>query len=184
MKKIPKKYQHLFDIEYIEDHTDNIGKLSIGLKKSKYAGISIYAKKNIKKGAIIAYYKMKVFDEDYDSPFGTMYNFTVYNKREEAIDELVGDLYEGSLEQPYRGKPFWGYFANEPSKDSDEQENCEIDINTKRNFRDRKTVKKGDTIIYSLKATSNIKKGENIVWCYGEFYDRNYKTACNYSTDD
>ena len=40
-------------------------------------------------------------------------------------------------------------------------------------------LKEGDFITYKLIASHNIKAGEEIVWCYGESYARNYETSCN-----
>ena len=36
-----------------------------------------------------------------------------------------------------------------------------------------------DYVLYRLIATRDIKKGEEITWCYGSLYSRNYETSCN-----
>ena len=63
-------------------------KLSVTLKKNKYAGTGLFATKNIKKGAVIAYYKMKLYKDTVNSPYKSptkcMYCFTVYTKKSGA----------------------------------------------------------------------------------------------------
>jgi hypothetical protein len=34
-------------------------------------------------------------------------------------------------------------------------------------------------MVYKLIATKNIKDGEEITWCYGEEYNRNYDSECD-----
>lgn len=151
--------------------------LKVTLKKGK-KGVSLYAKKPIKKESVIAYYKFKVFDMDtYDGFMDGMYQFSVYTKSERISSKLIGDLYEGSLREPMYNVPFWAYFSNEPS--GPQTENAYMDVNTKYNFRNRDRLKVGDTVIYRLLALRNIKKGEEICWCYGDAYERDYQASCD-----
>lgn len=156
-------------------------KLSVTLKKNKYAGTGLFATKPIRRGKTIAYYKMKVHEDSnkrsYKSPTKCMYCFTIYTKNDKISNTLMGDLDKDSAPQPKNNIPYWAYFSNEPS--GKQKENAEIDIALKENYRNRKRLKPGDFITYKLKATRNIKAGEEVVWCYGEAYDRNYKTSCN-----
>ena len=160
-------------------------KLSVTLKKNKYAGTGLFATKPINRGKTIAYYKMKVHEDSnkksYASPTKCMYCFTVYTKGERMSNSLMGDLDKESAPQPKNNIPYWAYFSNEPS--GKQKENAEIDIAVKDNYRDRNKLKAGDFMTYKLKATRNIKPGEEIVWCYGEAYDRDYKTSCGYKGD-
>ena len=175
------------------------GRLSSGLKKvldPKYAmkmakghdlkvilkkgpkGTSLYAKKSIKKGNVIAYYKflVKPYTDNFRGKLGDMYVMSVYTKRDRFNPRLIGDIYEGSLEEPKNGIPFWAYFSNEPS--GKQKENCMLHINLPGNYRNRDKVKAGDTMIYKLVATRDIKPGEEICWCYGEAYGRDYEANC------
>jgi len=102
---------------------------------------------------------------------------TVYTKKDRESNRLIGDIFSGSLEPPKRGIFFLAFFSNEPSGRS--TENAYLDTNLKQNYKNRTRVKKGDTMIYKLRALKNIKKGEEIVWCYGAYYDRNYKPNCD-----
>jgi hypothetical protein len=151
--------------------------LKVTLKKN-YKGYSLYAIKNIKKGNVIAYYKFMIYadDDNFSGYKNNMYTMTVYNKNGSRNKTLIGDIYEGSLEYPKRGIPYWAYFSNEPS--GDQTENCFIDINAKSNYRHRNKPKKGETLTYRLIASRNIKAGEEITWCYGGAYERDYESNC------
>jgi hypothetical protein len=155
-------------------------KLSVTLKKNKYAGTGLFATKNIKKGQVIAYYRMKVHKDtennSYKSPTKCMYCFSVYTKGDNLSKSLIGDLDKESAPKPKNNIPYWAYFSNEPSRN--QKVNAEIDIALKENYRNRSRLKAGDFITYKLVATRNIKPGEEIVWCYGDAYERDYETAC------
>lgn len=151
--------------------------LKITLKKEKGKGTGIYAIKKIKKGQIIAYYRFQVFDPDKSKPVNKeMYSMTVYSNKERPRFNVIGDLFPGSLIPPKNNISFWGYFINEPSKDS--QENAYLDVNTRGNYRTRDKVYPGDVMIYKIIASKTILPGEEITWCYGDNYRRNYKTSC------
>lgn len=186
----------LFDVKTILRNTPDKDKLSVTIKKDKIKGASLFATKPIKDGDIIAHYKMKIFtepknDESYLStliykkkvyhvPYGKMYNFTVSSKLGYVYKTLCGDLYEGSLSPPKKNIPYWAYFSNEPSPS--QKSNSEIVSDNVDNFKNKTTLTEGDTIIYTLVATADIKKGDEILWCYGEGYvaNRNYATGCGY----
>ena len=152
-------------------------KTKVKLRNSKKYGIELVCSKPIRKGEIVAYYKFKVFrDATYKGFRDNMYTMTVVSKKDNPGRTLVGGLYSGSLELPVKGKTFLAFFANEPSGKI--RENCELDVELAYNYRHRKIVLAGDTMRYSLRATKPIKKGERIVWCYGEQYERKYKVNC------
>lgn len=104
-------------------------------------------------------------------PKKDMYHFTVYNKKGYAYKKLTGDLYEGSLPKPKNDIPYWGYLSNEPM--CDEKYNADVDVSN-----DKVTVKEGDTLTYAIIAEKDIKKGEEVMWCYGSAYGRSYSTSC------
>jgi hypothetical protein len=151
--------------------------LSVSLKKGP-KGVSLFAKKQIKRGNVIAYYKFKLypFTENFKGQKDDMYVMSVYTKNDKFNPRVIGDIFEGSLDYPKYNIPFWAYFSNEPS--GDQKENCTIDPNLKNNYRKRDKVKPGETMTYKLIATKNIEPDEEIVWCYGIYYDRNYKANC------
>ena len=129
---------------------------------------------------------MKVHEDSgrsksYKSSTKCMYCFTVYTRGNKVSSHLVGDIDKESVPLPKNNIPYWAYFSNEPS--GEQKENSEIDIALKENYKGRKHIKAGDFITYKLKATRNIKKGDEIVWCYGEGYGRDYKTNCGYKAD-
>lgn len=166
--------KHIFDAKYIKKHYGGPN-LKVDLKKGP-KGISLYAKKPIKKGNIIAYYKFKVFKSNHKGVKGDMYSMSVYTKGNRFNDRVIGDIYDGSARPPKYNIPFWGYFSNEPSKN--QKENATIDINLKGNYKNRSRIKPGDTMVYKLIASRNIKPGEEIVWCYGDSYFRDYPSSC------
>lgn len=140
-------------------------------------GVSLFARKPIKKNQKVAYYKFKLYPADtYSGKNNDMYMMSVYSKSGRYISRLSGDIYEGSLEYPKNGVTYWAYFSNEPSKH--QKENCFLDENRKYNFKNRDGVRAGQTLTYVLIANRNIRPGEEIVWCYGESYERNYKPNC------
>jgi len=157
--------------------------LKITLKKN-FKGVSLYSKKPIKKGQVVAYYKFLVhkYDDDYEGVKNNMYTMSIYTKSGRFSSRLIGDIYEGSLRPPRHNIPFWAYFSNEPSKafnkNKEQRENVYLDINLKENYRNRDKVKEGDTMIYKLVALKNIQPNEEITWCYGDAYDRNYVANC------
>jgi hypothetical protein len=167
----------LLDINYIKKHTPDYKTLKVALKRDKIKGNSLFANRNIRKGEVLAYYKMRVYNKrTYESPFGNTYLFTVYTKSGRSDNKLVADLYECSIDPPKRGIPYWAYFSNEPS--GTQEQNSMIDADEKNNYKNRDRVKQGDTLVYKLIATRSIKRGEEIVWCYGGGYDRNYEPNC------
>ena len=113
-----------------------------------------------------------------DTPFKTMYNFTIENKYKKTLERLIGDLYSGSLPPPKNNIPYWAYFANEPFQGV-QITNSEIDTQPYENFtkKGRTTIKEGDTITYALYASRPIKAGEEIVWNYGTGYGRCYESG-------
>jgi hypothetical protein len=151
----------------------NKNNLSVTLKKTEDKGVGLLATKTIRKGELIAYYKVKVFKhKKYDSPTNCVYIFEVYRKNGEVYKTLMGDIDEESFPEPLDNITFWAPFANEPSKN--QRTNAEIDINLSENYADRKFAVEGDTMIYKLIASKMIRKGEEILWYYGEGYARDY----------
>jgi hypothetical protein len=106
-----------------------------------------------------------------------MYVMSVYNKSGRFNSNVIGDVYEGSLDLPKRNIPYWAYFSNEPS--GKQTENAMLDEDRKGNFKNRDRVKPGDTMTYKLVAIKNIKPGEEICWCYGAAYLRDYEASCD-----
>ena len=152
--------------------------LKVTLKKN-FKGYSLFAKKPIKKGNVIAYYKFLLYKytNGFTGKKDDTYVMSVYGRTGRFNPHVIGDVYEGSLDLPKRNIPFWAYFSNEPS--GDQIENAFLDVDTKGNFRNRDRVKPGDTMIYKLVASRNIKPGEEICWCYGDSYERNYNANCD-----
>jgi len=174
IKKIPR--EKLLDIDYIKKITPRLHELKTTLKKVDNKRVGLFANKPIRKKEVIAYYLVKVYKSTNNYKDWT-YSVTLYNKNNREIDNLLGDLCTESLQKPTRdGITYWAYFSNEPSVG--QKENCTLEFENILEETKNKTLKVGDFVVYPLIATSNIKKGDEIVWCYGESYDRDYDTIC------
>ena len=145
----------------------------------------VVARKAIAKGEIVAYYKMRVFQtveyegdmEFYSYPNGTKYTFTVYDKDGLRAPGLIGDLSPESVPDAIDNAPFFAHLVNEPNT---KQTNVAIDKQTSQNFGGkRESVQHGDFIVYALVATKKIEPGEQLLYCYGLQYERDYKTGCS-----
>jgi len=155
----------------------NNNKLNVKLKKTKDKGLGLFATKVIKEGDVIAYYKSKVYrTKEHESD--NVYIFEVYRKNGEAYKRLIADIDEDSFSDPLNNIPFWGPFANEPSKN--QRVNCEIDINLKETYQDKTFLSPGDSVLYKLVATRKINPGDEILWYYGKDYERNYQVGKKY----
>lgn len=162
-------------INKITKKTKPLDRLKVHLKKGK-KGVGLFASKTIRKDEVIAYYKIQIFSVKNPDPFRGKYTIAVYTKNDQMSPNLVGNLSPSSLQSPRYSIPYWAYFSNEPSKEEDE--NSYLDTNLEENYKNREFVRKGDSLIYKLRALRTIKKNEEIMWCYGDSYHRNYKTSC------
>jgi len=176
----------LFDMTRILRSTPDLKSLPVTLKKTKNKGIGLFAVRDIPAKAFVALYRMKVFDKrDYDSPTDYKYSFVAYTKSGNASRTFIADLdmdepllmprleldnraIDGSVYLPY-----WAYFANEPTRGVQE-DNVEMDTNPDENYSSRDRLRVGDHIVYKMKTTRPIKAGEELVWSYGDLYERDY----------
>lgn len=171
-----QEYKDLLNYERILSDTPNKDELSVTLKRTANKGVGLYATKHIKKGETIAYYKITVFKTSvYESPTNYMYSFEVYKKDGDNYKRLIGDVDLKSFPEPLNDIPFWGPFANEPS--INQKSNAHLDMNLKENYKNRKKVDVGQTMVYQLIATKHIKPGDEILWYYGPDYIRDYKVS-------
>lgn len=161
------------DINYLNKFTNQNVKTYL---KKTYKGSSIVAKKPIKKGNTIAYYRFTVFGNEHTPIVNNMYAMSVYTKSGRISEAFIGDVTSDSVFKPIHNIPCWGYISNEP--DFNQEANCELVLDLKKNYRNRSRVKRGDTMIYRLVATRNIQPQEEVVWCYGDSYERKYKANC------
>lgn len=166
----------VLDYKTVLAMTKDAKTLSVTLKKGP-KGVGLFSTKKIKRGQVIAYYRFKAFDDRvYKSPTKNMYTIAIYTKTERQYDNLIGDIFCDSVIAPTRGIPYWGHFSNEPSPK--EETNATLDINTRGNYKDKNRIKVGDVVIYKLRATTDIPKNTEILWCYGDSYDRPYTANC------
>jgi hypothetical protein len=170
----PFEFRRLLDIDRILKSTKNKNKLKVTLLHNK-KGNSVYATKKIKENEVIAYYKMRIFDQNhYDSPTNFVYAFSIYGGAGNQYKTLIGDIDKESIPDPINNIPFWGLFVNEPSGAQDI--NSRVDIDHEYNFTKfgRKRAKCGMYFIYKIIATRNIEPNEEITIYYGDEYERDY----------
>lgn len=173
-KNLQKILDNIVSYDYAKLFREKNTKIKI--QKDKKLGIKLVCVKPIEKGETIAYYKFMVYKDDisYKPYRDNMYAMSVETKNGKISNRLIGDIYPGSLQYPGKdGIPYYAFFSNEPTPK--QRENCRLDPELKRNYANRKVIRAGDTMIYSLKATCDIKKGEPITWCYGSLYERDYE---------
>lgn len=161
------------DYKKILRNTKDKNKLKVTLKNTKEKGVGLFARETIKKGEIIAYYRVKIFlYRTYESPTDDVYIFEIYRKNGETYKKLIGDIEADKIPEPINNITFWAPFANEPS--SNQKTNAEIDINLEGNYRDKTYSSPGEYATYQLIASRMIRPDEEILWYYGEKYSRNY----------
>ena len=164
------------DYKKLLKETKNLNKLSVTLKKSEQKGVGLYTTKTIKKGDVIAYYKVKIFkNKGYVSPTDFVYSIEIYRKNGDAYKTLIGDIDKDSFPAPLDNIPFWAPFANEPSKN--ERINSEIDVDLRGNYKDKTFSNEGESAVYKLVATKMIRPDEEVLWYYGDIYDRKYNVG-------
>jgi hypothetical protein len=188
LKKAPS-----LDYKYILKNTPNLKDLPITLKKTKLKGTGIFASRAIPSGTVVALYRMKVFQSDtYDSPTNYKYTFLVYTKSGNASKAFIGDVnineklplpklvvYDAvdnlgnSNSSTTTYLPYWAHFANEPTRGV-QTDNVEMDTNIEENYATRSRCKIGEYIVYKMKTTRDVKAGEELVWSYGDLYERDY----------
>lgn len=150
--------------------------IKVILKKHYNKGMGLFAKQAIKKDEVIAYYKVTIFEtKKYDSPTKNVYTFNIYRKNESEIKKYIGDIDDSSFPKPLNNISYLAPFANEPS--IGEKSNAEMDLNLEENYKDIKYAKAGEHMVYKLMAIRDIKKGEEILWYYGDDYYRNYAVS-------
>ena len=140
-------------------------------------GAGLFASVDIKEGETIAYYPVVLIEDPGEKTRNALRNYFIEVKYLKKQIALVGkpDL-KAAIKPPTRKIPHSGLWSNEPFPK--EKPNAEMQGRTLKT-----KPKVGDKLSYSLKATRNIRKGDEILWCYGSQFDRGkppYKTGCNY----
>ena len=166
----------------IVDYTDKISRYTKQVLKERCDALYLNypddaTKCQLKELLLNSIAEMSFKGKGVSMPYKEMYHFSMSAKNNKDYTNLVGDLYDGSLPSPKNNIPYWGYFANEPFYG--ERSNTEVDHQTCENFtkKGRTRLKEGDTVTYVLVATRLIETGEEIVWYYGNCYDRSYKIS-------
>lgn len=182
INKIMSIYKKLLSIEFQLNLTKNY-RMKVTLKHDEIKGIGLFSTQKIKKDEMIAYYKLKVFDErKYESPTNNMYTFAVFTKIGAISKNLIADIVTETFQTPKKNIPYWGCFVNEPS--SEQRINSVFDPNISENNKncEKKRIHPGDYVIYLIRALRDIEIEEEITTYYGDEYERNYEI--NISEED
>jgi len=164
MAYIPKHYRNLLDVNKILKKTKNINDLKIMPIESK-GKVKLYARKEIDKTEIIAYYKIKIYDFlKYSSPTHGKYQISIYNHLGTEQFDMIGDIYSGSIPKPIQNIPFWGPFITKTT--NIDNSNVELEFNPY--YYKNLKIKVGETLIFNFIAKRTIKKGEEILWFYND----------------
>lgn len=157
--------------------------ISVELRRNN-KGLGLYATKLINREQIVAYYKVKVYENDTTSEIGDTYKIGIMSKTGKLYKYLYGDLYNGSFSLPVKDiqtgiyVSFLAPFINEPTPN--EKENVEIDFNILHNYARKNKSRTGEIIIYKFRAIKDIEPDEEILWYYGDEYCRNYEVNDTY----
>ena len=159
MKSPPKKC--VPTLKELNSYYNNFEGLKIKVSKYKNRGLGIKAQEDIPVGRVVAYYRVKLVPVDKKTKCGE-YTVSMSKHNDGHLDEtLVYDM--------YRNIPYVGCFCNEPKHDHDVNVSLYKTSRKLQGFEDMKLV-----------STRFIKKGEEIVWCYGKMYGkRKYDTSCD-----
>jgi len=147
--------------------------LNVELRRGS-KGVGLFAKKFIAPRTIVAYYVTKIYGASRRSRYEVEYSVGIPKH-----PSLVGDLCDASLSSPVRvnGRwvPLWAYFSNEPSPN--ESPNSKLFPAMTGRFAHSKAAV-GERYRFKLVASKAIHPGEEIVWCYGDDYERSYASSC------
>ena len=174
-------FEHTFDRNIILQNTPNLEDLKVTLAETRHAGTGLFTTKVITKGEIVAFYKCIIVSENNITE--SQYNLWL-TTRDGYQSRLIGAPYGGSVPPPSNNIPYWAHFANEPSKGTC---NAILYFDHKANFSKfrhadgrvgRKKLKPGETYQFILEASREIQVDDEIVWCYGSDYNRDYVTSC------
>jgi len=168
-----KYFPQLFDLDQIKKECKKYKNCKTFLKKTKKKGLGVFANKNIKKGEIICYYLVKIHDkQNFNNIFDNVYTISIVNIENERMDNLIGDIFEQSLLFPsLDGIAYWGYLVNEPSGKQTKNSIC---VPCEENFIFKNKLEPGNLYRYNILAITDIKKGDEIMWHYGERYNRTH----------
>ena len=140
----------------------------------------IVAGKDIKAGETIAYYPIVILEDPGPKPskrkFPLQDYFIEVKYRGKSSAKYIGqpDL-KRAIQKPTKSIPHIGLWSNEPYPG--EKANARMEYKSLT-----KPPRVGGKLSYSLKATRLIKKGQEVLWCYGTEFNRGsppYKTGCH-----
>jgi hypothetical protein len=153
--------------------------------KAKY-GYGVYARRDLKKGTVVAYYGIKLVKESskYKSPTKWVYLTCAPSSPKRPYlnsRTLTGDIGEDAGDvfgrYVFQGKPVCGHVINEPSEHETENVDMPATVWDTKEIGDRKTFKVDDIVFHEVRTLRTVKKGEEFCVMYDDDYERNYKVG-------
>lgn len=139
----------------------NFENMSVCVKKLSGKGLSLVAQKDIPRGRVVAYYRTVLVPKT-----NRCFNYQFADPRVPKGKSRVLDVEQHGMVK--YGIPYVAMFSNEPS--ADQESNCTIEVIEKR--------PSSVHVDYRLITKKNVKHGEELTWCYGINYPRQYGTPC------
>jgi len=154
-------------------------------------GYGVFARRDLKKGTLVAYYVIKLSKHFTKTPSPTKGMYVTDAPASPSNPEKNSRTFFGDIGQDagdvfgrhvFKGKPVCGHVINEPGMD--EIENCHMPTTTwdasllkDGTGRRRAVFKAGDVVFHNIKTFRAVKKGEELITVYGDDYERNYKVG-------
>lgn len=173
------------------------------IRESEDKGLGMFARKKFQSDEVVAYYRCEVINVSHHSDSDDTYRMalpTWLQHHLQSVGVPVGYIacdilsIPKDVPPPLNGVPYWGFIINEPSPDEtvnvytdDQAQEVCVHIDTKQvtaqNIINKiQCVKDWEHlfsqhtiyITYVFRAETAIQKGEEILWYYGDTYDRDY----------
>ena len=132
----------------------------------------LVATKDIPRSTVVAVYPVEIFHDDDDDINRWDYSISIFNLSGNELD-FTGIPTKASLAAYTKKSPApVGMFLNEPTHDQTPNAKMKFPhISAKKDPR-------GTFALATIVTTRRVNKGDVITWCYGDRYERNYKTPC------
>lgn len=144
---------------------------------NKGSQLGVVTKRDFKAGQIVAVYVVEVVDEHVTSPLGTTYNIGACNAKGKPQPDKLGIITLPCLvDDLYDGVPRWGAFMNEPCMG--ESVNVRPVFGRLVHLKPPGRTKEATLMLTHMVTTKAVKAGQELMWCYGADYERDYKTPC------
>lgn len=159
-KDINKLHKHKTYVKYIP---------------SKY-GKGVFASRKIKQGEIITIMPLKVINRGSKEAIKMKDYVIGLSMKYKGSNKLVATPYVEKTENYISND---GMYCNEPSINQESNSGVRPIYESWTLLPNKLKIQVGEKYKLAVVAKKNIEKDEEITWCYGPLYYRNYKTNCS-----